>query len=93
MDEASIHVVTVGTSIVGNFRKAKPDVTPEEDALAAFVAADPEKASAELAAMAPYLASGDIGDAYLVHTAPGDGELSARVLRRHLHAVHRVEVH
>jgi putative CRISPR-associated protein (TIGR02619 family) len=91
MSDREIHVVTVGTSILNNFRKARPGEEGKEEALVAFVGADPEKASAELAAMAPYLAQEDVGDAYLVHTAPGDGELAAHVLRRHLHDVHRVD--
>lgn len=78
-----VHVITVGTSIRGNFSKMNPKSTsPSVEDYLDFVTYQPEKASAELAAFIPKAAEVGADALYLVGTDTEEGRLCTEVLRR-----------
>jgi putative CRISPR-associated protein (TIGR02619 family) len=94
----SIHVVTVGVSILTNAMRS--NVIPAmdlngdpafseiaeraavRDDLVGYVASDPWAASAELNAMRPFLEAGDVGEVHLVTTTTAACALVSEVLMR-----------
>lgn len=87
-----VHVITVGTSIRGNFSKMNPKSTgPSVEDYLDFVTNQPEKASAELAAFIPKAAEVGADAVYLVGTDTEEGRLCTEVLRRFF-KVQNVEV-
>lgn len=92
-----LHVVTVGTSILVNARRAMPSLPgPGEDRrvaeetpslraeLAALVARAPYDASAELAALRPFLERDEVQAVHLVVTETAAGQLCGGILERWL---------
>jgi len=87
MSEKTAHIVTVGTSILGNYRARRGldrQVLPPETDVFEFVKADPVGASAELAAMDPYLRAGNVQKVYLVYTETSDGTFCGEIVKKYL---------
>lgn len=79
-----VHVVTVGTSILGRYGHKRDAAVPPEADLVAFVKRDPSFASAELNAMSAYLNDGSVSQVYLLATDTADGTLCANVIQQYL---------
>ena len=97
MDRGSVHIVTVGTSILTNWSRAHGGTKPPaaKETLLEWVRESPEAASAELSAMMGYVRAGDVGEVHLVHTqgrGSGDGKRAAVILARYLREAHKLPV-
>lgn len=80
----TLHVVTVGTSVIGNFKREKgggPEL-PSKQELVDFLNTDTRQRSAELNSLLPALKTGD--RVHLLGTGSPDGKLACEAIGRWL---------
>lgn len=83
-----LHVVTVGTSLLGNAGWKKGQRLPAKQALLDLLTADPRKHSAELNALVPFIERAQCQHVHLLATDTPDGRLCRDAIGQYLHNRH-----